>query len=69
MVAKWLQEAEFVSVMADECVDCTNNEQLVICFRYVNDNMDVHKEFIGLYQCASITADAIVAVLKDTLLR
>ena len=69
-VAKRLQEAEFFSIMADECVDCANNEQLVVCFRHVDhDNMDVHEEFIGLYQCASITADAIVAVLKDTLLR
>jgi len=59
-VAKRLQEAKFFSVMADECVDCTNNEQLAVCFRYVDDNMFVHEEFIGLYQCASITADAIV---------
>ena len=55
--------------MTDECVDCANNEQLVICFRYVGVDLEVYEEFIGLYQCADITADTIVAVLKDTLLR
>ena len=54
--------------MTDECVDCANNEQLVICFRYVSIDLEVHEEFIGLYQCVDITADTIVAVLKDTLL-
>jgi len=43
-VAKRLQEAEFFPIMADECVDCANNEQLVVCFRHVDhDNMDVHE--------------------------
>lgn len=69
VVASQLQQAEFFTIMADECVDCSNNEQLVICFRYVDDKVDVHEEFIGLYQCPNITADTIVAVLHDTLLR
>lgn len=68
VVATQLQQAEFFTLMTDECVDHANKEQLAICFRYVNKNLEVHEEFIGLYECANITADTIVKVLKDTLL-
>ena len=69
VVATQLQQAEFFTLMTDECVDRANKEQLAICFRYVDKNLEVHEEFIGLYECANITADTIVKVLKDTLLR
>ena len=55
--------------MADECVDCANNEQLVVCFRYVDDQLDVHEKFLGLYMCPDTTANTIVKVLEDVLLR
>ena len=55
--------------MTDECVDGANKEQLVICFRYVDKNLDVHEEFIGLYQCPNILANTIVARLQDVMLR
>ena len=35
----------------------------------MDKNLEVHEEFIGLYECANITVDTIVKVLKDTLLR
>ena len=44
--------------MVDECVDCANSEQLVVCFRHAH----VHEEFVGLYHCASIIANKNVAV-------
>lgn len=47
----------------------TMNSLFMICFRCVGVDLEVHEEFIGLYQCADITADTIVAILKDTLLR
>ena len=68
-VASQLQQAEFFSIMTDECVDCANSEQLVISLRYVDGDLEVHEEFIGLYKCEDITANTIVAVLKDSLLR
>ena len=63
-----VQQADFFSLMTDECVDCANSEQLAIYFRYVDSDLEVHEEFIGLYQCPSITADTIVTILKYTLL-
>ena len=34
VIARQLQQAEFFTIMTDECVDGANKEQLVICFRY-----------------------------------
>ena len=46
-----------------------NKEELVLCFRWVDDNLEVHDEFIGLYQISNTSVDTIVAVVKDTLIR
>ena len=63
VIATQVQQAEFLTIMTDECVDSANKEQLVICFRYVDENLDVHEEFIGLYKCPNILANTIVARL------
>ena len=34
-IASKLHQADFFTIMTDECVDCANNEQLAICLRYV----------------------------------
>ena len=68
-VVRKIQQSEFFTITTDECVDCANNEQLEICLRYVDDNVEVHEEFIGLYQIPNTLADTIVAALQDTLLR
>ena len=43
-------------------------EQFVICLRWVNDKFGVHEEFIGLYEIDNLTANTLVAAIKDTLL-
>ena len=69
IIARQLQQAEFFTIMTDECVDGANKELLVICFRYVDENADVHEEFIGLYEYSNILANTIVARLQDIMLR
>ena len=69
LITKDLQSAEMFAIMAVECVDISNREQLSICFQWVDSDLDVHEEFIGLYQIADIAANTIVQVLKDCLLR
>jgi len=64
-----IQQAEFFTIMTDECVGGANIEQLVICFRYIDENVDVHEEFIRLYEWPSILANTIVAHLQDVMLR
>ena len=37
-----IQSAPFISIMIDETTDEANKEQMVICFRWVDDELDVH---------------------------
>ena len=62
-IAGDLQNASFFTVMADECTDSANKEELVLCFRWVDDHLEVHEEFIGFYQTSNTSADTIVAVI------
>ena len=50
-----LQNASFFTIMADECTDSANKEELVLCFHWVDDHLEVHEEFIGLYQISRLT--------------
>ena len=68
-IVKQIQQADFFTIMVDECVDGSNKEQLVVCFRHVDVELGVHEDFIGLYHCPDVTAHTIVSVIKDTLLR
>ena len=55
--------------MCDEATDVKNVSQLVVCLRWVDDNLDAHDEFIGLKDMPSTDAESIVRELKDVLLR
>ena len=64
-----IQNATFFTIMADETADVSNKEQLVICIRWVDESFVVHEGFIGMHPLERTTADQVVAVLKNTLLR
>ena len=68
-IASELSQSQFFCIMSDECTDASNREQLVICIRWVDSNLEVHEEFIGLYKVENIQADTIVAAIKDALIR
>ena len=53
-------------IMVDECVNVSNNKQVVSCFRHVSPDFKVQEDFVGLYSCPDITANTIVHVIKDT---
>ena len=55
--------------MADQCADVTDEEQLVICFRWVDENLEVHEDFVGLHSLNDTKADTIVKVTVDTIQR
>ena len=56
-------------MMADEVTDSSNKEQVVVCFRSVDEYFEPHKEFIGLYEVDCIKSNTIVEILKDTMIR
>ena len=68
-VAKNLQSSSYFCIMIDKTTDASNVEQVVLVFRWVDDDLAVHEEFIGLYQSDSIDAKSLVAIIRDTLLR
>jgi len=39
--------------MADETTDCSDKEQAIIILRHITDGLEVHKDFIGLYNIIS----------------
>ena len=60
---------KWFTIMVDETTDLSNTEQMVFCLRYVDDSLEVHEEFIGLYSLDSTSAESIVSTVKDVLLR
>ncbi|XP_057312165.1 zinc finger MYM-type protein 1-like [Hydractinia symbiolongicarpus] len=68
-IAKNIQSAEIFTILADETGDVSNTEQLVICIRWVDDELQAHEEFIGLHPLPDTSADQIVFLIKDILLR
>ena len=43
--------------------------QVVVALHWVDNDLSVHEEFIGLYAVSSIESSSLVHVIKDTLLR
>ena len=59
----------FFSIMADECTDVANNEQFVICIRWVDSTLTDHEDVIGLYNVGTIDSNTLVTTIEDVLLR
>ena len=55
--------------LADECRDIANKEQLTICLRWVDDDLEPHENFIGFYEIPNINADTIFSAIQDCLIR
>ena len=64
-----IQNALFYAIMVDETTDCSNQEQVVLVLRWVDDALEAHEDFIGLYSVSSISADTLTIVIKDCLQR
>ena len=64
-----IQSAPFISIMIGETTDEANKEQVVICFRCVDDNLNVHEDFIGLHETESTEAVALLTIIHDVLNR
>ena len=56
-ITKNINDNVFFSIMADEATDSSNNEQLVLCIRWVDDNFEAHEDFIGIHAVENIKSD------------
>ena len=39
----------FCTIMADECIDVSNNEQFKICLRWMDEDLVDHEDVLVLY--------------------
>ena len=37
-IIREIQQVDYFAIMLDECIDVSNEEQLTVCFRYVDDD-------------------------------
>ena len=44
----------FFSIICDEYTDISNNEQLTICIRWVDKELEAHEDFLGFYNVPDI---------------
>ena len=44
----------FFSIICDEYTDISNNEQLTICIRWVDKELEAHEDFLGFYNVPEI---------------
>ena len=63
-----IRSSVWYTILADECTDVANREQFTICLRWVGEDLHDHEDFLGLYQMATIDANSLLRVIKDTLL-
>ena len=51
-----IQMAGIYTIMADETADISNTEQLAVCFRWIDKNIEAHEDFVGLHPLSRTTA-------------
>ncbi|KAH3898324.1 hypothetical protein DPMN_022552 [Dreissena polymorpha] len=54
-VASDIKTNEFYTIMADETKDKSNQEQVVVVFRHVYEDLNVHVDFVGFHLENSMT--------------
>ncbi len=57
------------SIIVDGTRDISGVEQEALCLRYVDTDLLVHKDFIGLYETTSTTGEYLARIILDVLLR
>jgi len=59
----------YFSIICDEYTDISNKEQLTVCVRWVDNDINAYEDFLGFYKIPDISANTITSVIKDSLLR
>ena len=55
--------------MEDETTDSSNQELVTLILCRVTQHLQVHEEFLGLYQVAYINAVTLIAAIKDVIIQ
>ena len=68
-IAYDINESLYYYVMANKITDSSNCKQFIICIKWVDEDLDPHKDFIGLFKLDSIKSERLVASIKDIQIR
>lgn len=68
-IVKGISSKQFFAFMADETTDISKKEQMSANFRVVEDNMDIHEDFLGFYDVPETKAETLFLVIQDIFLR
>jgi len=66
-ISSSIQKSTFFSLMADETTDAANKEQLVIVYRWVDDEFVAHEEFVDLRDLKKADAQSIFHELSESM--
>ena len=66
-IASNIQQSTFFSLMADETTDAANKEQLVVVYRWIDDEFCVYEEFVGLRELEKTDSQSIFRELTNSL--
>ena len=64
-----IRKAPYFAIPADETRDISNREQLVICIRWVSENLTVREEPVGLLQVPDTKTKTVLSFIEDCLIR
>ena len=67
-IARDVRETGYFVLMADEVTDASNEEQLAVGFRHVDEKFEAHEHFVGLNEVDFVKADTMVACEKNVML-
>jgi hypothetical protein len=68
-VAKEIRAEQLFAIIADETADVSRKEQLVLCVRTVDDNLQAHENVLGLHTLPHCDAETITGIIVDILIR
>ena len=57
------------SIICNEYTDISNKEQLIICIRWVDKELEAYEDFLGFYNVPDVRVETIVLAIKDVLLK
>ena len=59
-----INDAKFFGILSDETRDVLNKEKLTTCTRWVDDQLDIHEDFIGLECVEQTDAKSLCLAIK-----
>jgi hypothetical protein len=63
------KESKQFAVIMDGTQDITGSEQESICIRYTDKDLNVHEDFVGMYEAPSTTGQTLATIVEDVLIR